>query len=64
MRIYWHYLKSERVSASLYALALFACGYVMVVVFPSIAKIQMAQEYIDAMPPFMKAFIGQEIIDR
>ncbi|MFC1661838.1 ABC transporter permease subunit [Gemmatimonadota bacterium] len=63
MRIYWRYLKSERVSASLYALALFACGYVMVAVFPSIAKIQMAQEYIDALPPFMKAFIGQEIMD-
>jgi ABC-2 type transport system permease protein len=63
MRIYWRYLKSERVSASLYALALFAFGYVMVVVFPSIGRIQMAQEYIDAMPPFMKAFIGQGVID-
>ena len=63
MMVYWRYLKSERVSALLYALALFVCGYVMVLVFPSISKIQMAQEYLDAIPPFMKAFIGQEIID-
>lgn len=63
MEVYWHYLKSERVSVLLYALALFACGYVMVLVFPSIARIQMAQEYIDAMPPFLKAFIGQDLLD-
>ena len=63
MRIYWRYLKSERVTALLYALALFVCGYVMVIVFPAIAEIQMAQEYIDAMPTFMRAFIGQEIMD-
>ena len=63
MRIYRRYLRSERLSALLYALALFACGYLMVVVFPAIARIQMAQEYIDAMPPIMKAFIGEEILD-
>ena len=63
MRIYWRYLESERLSALLYALALLACGYVMVVIFPSITKIQVAQEYFDAMPSVMKAFIGQEIMD-
>ena len=63
MRIYWRYLESERLSALLYALALSVCGYVMVVVFPAIGKIQMAQEYIDAMPPLMKALIGQELVD-
>jgi ABC-2 type transport system permease protein len=63
MSVYWRYLESERLSALLYALALLACGYVMVVIFPSIAKIQVAQEYFDAMPPVVKAFIGQEIMD-
>jgi ABC-2 type transport system permease protein len=63
MSVYWRYLESERLSALLYALALLACGYVMVVIFPAIAKIQVAQEYFDAMPPVMKAFIGQEIMD-
>ncbi len=63
MRIYWRYLTSERLSALLYALALLACGYVMVVIFPSIARIQVAQDYFDAMPSVMKAFTGQEIVN-
>ena len=63
MSIYWRYLKSERMPAMLYAMTLFAFGYIMVVVFPSIARIQMAQEYIYALPPFLKAFIGQGTLD-
>ena len=63
MMVYWRYLRSERVTTLLYAVALIVCGYIMVVVFPSISRIQMAQEYIDALPPLLKAFIGQEMLD-
>ena len=63
MRIYLRYLKSECVTTLLFALFLLACAYVVVVIFPSITKIQMAKDYIESMPAFLKAFLGQEIID-
>ena len=63
MRIYLRYLKSERISALLFAVFLFACAYVLVAIFPSITKIQAAQTYFEALPSFMKALIGEEIID-
>lgn len=63
MRIYLHYLRSECVATLLYALFLLVCAYVLVVIFPSIAKIQMMEDYFDAMPAFLKALIGQEIIN-
>jgi ABC-2 type transport system permease protein len=63
MKIYLRYLKSECVTTLLFALFLLACAYVLVVIYPSIAKIQVFKDYIEAMPPFMKAFLGEEIID-
>jgi ABC-2 type transport system permease protein len=63
MSIYLRYLKSECVTTLLFGLFLLVCAYVLVVIFPSITKIQMAQDYIEALPAFLKAFIGQEIID-
>ena len=63
MTIYLHYLRSERTSALLFAGFLFVCAYVMVVIFPSITKIQMAQSYFESLPSFMKALIGDEIVD-
>ena len=63
MRIYLRYLKSECVTTLLFGLFLFVCAYIIVTIFPSITKIQMAQDYIESLPAFMKAFLGQEIID-
>lgn len=63
MRIYLRYLKSECFTTLLFGLFLLVCAYVLVVIFPSITRIQMAQDYIEALPAFLKAFIGQEIID-
>ena len=63
MRIYLRYLRSERLSTLMFALFLWGCGYIMVVVFPSITKIQMAREYIEALPSFMKAIVGEEVMD-
>ena len=63
MKIYLRYLKSECVTTLLFGSFLLVCAYVLVVIFPSISKIQMAQDYIESLPAFLKAFIGQEIID-
>ncbi len=63
MRIYLRYLKSECVTTLLFGLFLLVFAYVLVVIFPSITKIQIAQDYIEALPAFLKAFLGQEIID-
>ena len=63
MRIYLRYLRSECVTTLLFGLFLLGCAYILVVIFPSIAKIQMMGDYFDAMPAFLKAFIGQEIIN-
>ena len=63
MKIYLRYLKSERLSALLFATALFGCGYLLVAIYPSIAKIQEFKDYLEAMPMFLKAFLGEEIID-
>jgi len=63
MRICLRYLKSECVTTLLFGLFLLVCAYVLVAIFPSITKIQMAQDYIEALPAFLKAFLGQEIID-
>ncbi|MHC4558166.1 MAG: ABC transporter permease [Planctomycetota bacterium] len=62
MKIYLLYLKSERVTGLLFALFLLACAYVLVAIFPSIAKTMTLQDYIEAMPTYMKAFLGQEFI--
>jgi beta-exotoxin I transport system permease protein len=63
MKIYLRYLKSERVTALLFAVFSLACAYVLVVIFPSITKIQVAQKYFEALPSIMKALIGEGIID-
>lgn len=63
MHVYRTYLKSERTVAFFYALALFLFGFFIVVMFPSIAKIKALKDYIEMMPPFLKAFIGQELIE-
>ena len=63
MRIYLRYLRSECAATLLYALFLLVCAYIMIVIFPSIAKIQMMEDYFDAMPAFLKAFIGQDVVN-
>ncbi len=63
MNIYLRYLKSECITTLLFGLFLLVFAYILVVIFPSISKIQMAQDYIESLPAFLKAFIGQEIID-
>lgn len=63
MKIYLRYLKSERIASLLFAIFLFGCGYVLVVIYPSIAKIQAFKDYLEMMPAFLKAFLGEEIID-
>jgi ABC-2 type transport system permease protein len=63
MKIYLRYLKSERVTVLLFAFFLLVFAYVLVAIFPSITKIQMVQDYIESLPAFLKAFIGQEVID-
>ncbi len=63
MNIYLRYLKSERVTTLLFGLFLLGCAYVLVVIFPSISKIHDFKDYIDAMPSFLKAFLGQELVD-
>jgi ABC-2 type transport system permease protein len=62
MRVYLRYLRSEYVTALLFALFLLGFAYVLVAIFPSITQIQAMEDYFDAIPAFMKAFIGQEII--
>jgi ABC-2 type transport system permease protein len=63
MKIYLRYLKSEFVTTLWFALFLLVFGYTLAVVFPSIGRIQMAQDYVEALPGFMKALLGQEILD-
>ncbi len=63
MRIYLCYLRGECVTTLLFALFLLGCAYIMIAIFPSITQIQMMEDYFDAIPDFMKAFIGQDIID-
>ncbi len=63
MRIYLRYLRSECVTTLLFALFLLGCAFVLVAIFPSITKIQVMHEYFDAIPAYMKAFIGQDIIN-
>jgi len=63
MRIYLRYMKSERFSVLLYALFLLGCAYVVVAIYPSITKIHAFKDYIEAMPAFFKAFLGEEIMD-
>jgi|GEM_PF-5680613 len=63
MKVYLRYLKSERLASLLFAIALFGCGYILIVLYPSFAKIQAFKDYIEAMPSFLKAFLGEEIID-
>jgi ABC-2 type transport system permease protein len=63
MKIYLRYLKNERITALLFALFLLGCAYVLVAIFPSITKINQLQNYIEALPPYMKAFLGQDFVD-
>ena len=63
MKIYLRYLKSERITSLLFAIFLFGFGYVFVVMYPAITKIQEFKNYIEGMPAFLKAFLGEEIID-
>ena len=63
MKVYLRYLKSERLVSFLFALSLFGCGYIFVLIYPLIAKIQAFKDYIEAMPSFLKAFLGEEIVD-
>jgi ABC-2 type transport system permease protein len=63
MRIYLRYLRSECVTTLLFGLFLLGCAYVLVAIFPSITQIQVMEDYFDAIPEFLKALIGQEIIN-
>jgi ABC-2 type transport system permease protein len=63
MQVYLRYLKSESVTTLWFALFLLVFGYALAVVFPSIGEIQMAQDYVESLPRFMKALLGKEILD-
>lgn len=63
MRIYLRYLRSECVTTLLFGLFLLGCAYVLVAIFPSITRIQVMEDYFEAIPEFLKALIGQEIIN-
>ncbi|MHC4104505.1 MAG: ABC transporter permease [Planctomycetota bacterium] len=63
MRIYLRYLRSERIDSLLFAIGLFGCGYIFVVMYPSFGKLQALKGYFEMMPAFLKAFLGEEIID-
>ena len=63
MTLYTTYIRKEIVVALCYAAALFGFGYLIVVIFPTITKIQALKEYMEMMPPFIKAFMGQEVIE-
>jgi ABC-2 type transport system permease protein len=63
MRIYLRYLRSECVTTLLFGLFLLGCAYIVVAIFPSITQIQVLGDYFDAIPEFLKALIGQEIIN-
>ena len=63
MNVYLRYLKSERITTLLFGLFLLGCAYVLVAVFPSVTKIQVAQDYIESLPAYMKAFLGEDLID-
>jgi len=63
MRIYLRYLKSERISSLLFAIGLFGFGYILVVMYPSFGKLQALKNYFEMMPAFLKALLGEEIID-
>ncbi|UCG56311.1 MAG: ABC transporter permease subunit [Phycisphaerales bacterium] len=63
MRIYLRYLKSERIGSLLFAIGLFGFGYILVVMYPSFGKLQALKNYFEMMPVFLKALLGDEIID-
>lgn len=63
VHVYRAYIKKEMTVALCYAMALALFGYLIVVIFPTIAKIQALKDYIEMMPPFLKAFIGQDVIE-
>ena len=63
MRIYLRYLKSERIGSLLFAISLFGFGYILVVMYPSFGKLQSLKNYFEVMPAFLKALLGDEIID-
>jgi ABC-type transport system involved in multi-copper enzyme maturation permease subunit len=63
MRIYLRYLRSERIDSLLFAIGLFGCGYIFVAMYPSFGKLQALKDYFEVMPAFLKAFLGEEIID-
>ncbi len=63
MKIYLRHLKSERITSLLFAIFLLGFGYLIVVLYPEIAEIQVIKNYFEAMPEFLKAFLGEEIID-
>lgn len=63
MKIYLRYLKSERIDSLLFAIGLFGCGYIFVRMYPSFGKLQALKDYFEMMPAFLKAFMGEEIID-
>ena len=63
MRIYLRYLRSERIDSLLFAIGLFGFGYILVVMYPSFGKLQAFKDYFEMMPAFLKALVGEEIID-
>jgi len=63
MRIYLRYLRSERIGSLLFAIGLFGFGYILVAMYPSFGKLQALKDYFEVMPVFLKALLGDEIID-
>jgi ABC-2 type transport system permease protein len=55
-------MRQERFAVILYSLLLFVCAYFIVIIFPSIQKIQALKNYMEQMPPFIKAFFGTEAL--
>lgn len=63
MRIFRNYIRGEMFAVMMYAVVLFGCGYFIVIVFPSIQKIKALKDYLEALPPFMRGFFGQEALE-
>ncbi|MEW6201749.1 MAG: hypothetical protein AB1546_07230, partial [bacterium] len=62
VHIFHRYLRAERIVTLLYALTLFFSAYFIVIIFPSIRKIQALKDYLEMLPPFLRGFFGEEAL--
>jgi len=62
MHLYRRYLRSERITTLLYAVTLFLYAYFISFIFPYIGKIKALKDYMEILPPFLRAFFGEEIV--